>query len=59
MTADVTELAALTTLGVGGAAAQLVTPATRAELLDAVQSAWSEPEDWLLLGGGSNVVPSS
>ena len=52
MTADVTELAALTTLGVGGAAAQLVTPATRAELLDAVQSAWSEPEDWLLLGGG-------
>lgn len=56
MTADVTELAALTTLGVGGAAAQLVTPATRAELLDAVQSAWSEPEDWLLLGGGSNVV---
>ena len=21
-----------------------------------MQSAWSEPEDWLLLGGGSNVV---
>lgn len=51
-----TELAALTTLGVGGAAARLVTPATRSELLDAVQSAWSAPEDWLLLGGGSNVV---
>lgn len=56
MTDDVTDLASLTTLGVGGAAERLVTPTTRADLLDAVRTAWSSPEDWLLLGGGSNLV---
>jgi UDP-N-acetylmuramate dehydrogenase len=51
-----TDLADLTTLGIGGPAARLVQPATRAELIDATLATWNSPEDWLLLGGGSNVV---
>jgi len=51
----VTELAALTTLGVGGPAAELIEPATRGELVEAALEVWGA-DDWLLLGGGSNVV---
>ncbi|GHF13841.1 UDP-N-acetylmuramate dehydrogenase [Pseudolysinimonas yzui] len=51
-----TDLASLTTLGIGGPAARLVQPATRAELIDETLAVWNSPEDWLLLGGGSNVV---
>jgi UDP-N-acetylmuramate dehydrogenase len=46
----------LTTLRVGGPATRLVEPASRAELLDEVGATWNSPEDWLLLGGGSNLV---
>jgi UDP-N-acetylmuramate dehydrogenase len=49
-------LAELTTLGIGGPAARLVQPATRAELIEQTLAVWGSPEDWLLLGGGSNVV---
>ncbi len=51
-----TDLAGLTTLGIGGPAARLVQPVTRAELIDETLATWGSPEDWLLLGGGSNVV---
>jgi len=51
-----TDLSELTTLRVGGPATRLVEPATRAELIDAVDEAWNSPEDWLLVGGGSNLV---
>ena len=51
-----TDLASLTTLGIGGPAARLVQPATRGELIDVTLAVWNSPEDWLLLGGGSNVV---
>ncbi|WP_309713842.1 UDP-N-acetylmuramate dehydrogenase [Pseudolysinimonas sp.] len=51
-----TALASLTTLGIGGPAARLVQPATRTELIDETLATWGSPEDWLLLGGGSNVV---
>jgi UDP-N-acetylmuramate dehydrogenase len=51
-----TDLSELTTLRVGGPATRLVEPATRAELLDEVGAAWDSPEDWLLMGGGSNLV---
>jgi UDP-N-acetylmuramate dehydrogenase len=51
-----TQLAELTTLGIGGPAARLVQPATRAELIEQTLAVWGSPEDWLLLGGGSNVV---
>ena len=51
-----TRLADLTTLGIGGPAARLAQPATRQELVDETLATWGSPEDWLLLGGGSNVV---
>ena len=51
-----TDLSELTTLRVGGPATRLVEPATRDELIEVVSDTWNSPEDWLLLGGGSNVV---
>jgi UDP-N-acetylmuramate dehydrogenase len=51
-----TRLSELTTLGIGGPAARLVEPATRAELIEQTLASWGSPEDWLVLGGGSNVV---
>ena len=51
-----TDLSELTTLGVGGPARRLLEPATRSELLDTTLASWGSPEDWLLLGGGSNLV---
>jgi UDP-N-acetylmuramate dehydrogenase len=51
-----TTLAELTTLGIGGPAASLLQPATREELLAQTLATWNSPEDWLILGGGSNVV---
>jgi len=49
-------LADLTTLRVGGDAASLVAPATSEELIDTARDVWADGDDWLLLGGGSNVV---
>lgn len=51
-----TDLAELTTLRVGGPARRLLAPSTRDELVQTVLATWRSPEDWLLLGGGSNVV---
>ncbi|ROQ07025.1 MULTISPECIES: UDP-N-acetylmuramate dehydrogenase [unclassified Curtobacterium] len=48
-------LADLTTLGVGGAAARLLTATTTDELVAHTQTAWDDHE-WLVLGGGSNVL---
>jgi UDP-N-acetylmuramate dehydrogenase len=50
------DLAPLTTLRVGGPAARLVSATTRDELVTAALDAWGTAEDWLVLGGGSNVV---
>lgn len=52
------KLADLTTLHVGGDAADVLEPATPDELLAAVRETWATGDDWLLLGGGSNVVIS-
>ena len=41
---------------VGGVPASLVTPQTRDELIAACLEVWGTGEDWLLLGGGSNIV---
>jgi UDP-N-acetylmuramate dehydrogenase len=51
-------LADLTTLRVGGDAERIVAPETSAELIDAVRDVWADGDDWLLLGGGSNIVVS-
>lgn len=48
-------LADLTTLRVGGPAARLLTAATTDELVAAAFTAWEDGE-WLVLGGGSNVL---
>ena len=51
-------LADLTTLGVGGDADPVVAPATSEELIDTVRDVWASGDEWLILGGGSNVVIS-
>ncbi len=53
---DTTPLAKLTTMGVGGAPESLTVATTREELIDAALELWSTGEDWLVLGGGSNIV---
>ena len=47
-----------TTMRVGGVPASLARPQTREELIEACLEVWGTGEDWLLLGGGSNVVPA-
>ncbi|WP_166876128.1 UDP-N-acetylmuramate dehydrogenase [Salinibacterium sp. ZJ450] len=51
-------LADLTTLRVGGPAHRIVAPLTTQELIDTTLEVWGSGENWLLLGGGSNVVIS-
>ena len=46
----------LTTMRVGGVPATLVSPQTREELIEACLEVWGTGEDWLILGGGSNIV---
>ena len=48
-------LSELTTMRVGGGAGTLVTASTRDELADAALEAWGSGDEWLVLGGGSNV----
>lgn len=49
-------LAQLTTLQVGGPASRILTLRTRDDVIAAALATWDEDEDWLVLGGGSNVV---
>lgn len=49
-------LAELTTLRVGGPAHRVLAPLTTKELIRTTREVWASGEDWLLLGGGSNVV---
>ena len=53
-----TELRELTTLRVGGPAGRVLEPATRDELVAAALQLWAGVDDWLVLGGGSNLVVS-
>jgi UDP-N-acetylmuramate dehydrogenase len=50
------DLAELTTMRVGGPAHELVRVTSRAELVEAAAETWRTGEEWLVLGGGSNVV---
>lgn len=50
------ELSRITTLHVGGPAARYERVTTESQLRDAALSAWSDGDEWLVLGGGSNVV---
>lgn len=58
MTAVHTTLGDLTTLRVGGPARELVEVTTDSELTDAALGVWADGDDWLALGGGSNLVVS-
>ena len=49
-------LADLTTLRVGGEARELRQPATRDELVDTARGIWAQGDEWVALGGGSNVL---
>ena len=53
-----TDLSELTTLRVGGPADRVLEPASRDELVAAALDMWAGVGDWLVLGGGSNVVVS-
>jgi UDP-N-acetylmuramate dehydrogenase len=50
------DLRELTTIRVGGAAAELVAPQTREQLIETARSVWATGDDWIALGGGSNLV---
>jgi len=49
-------LSELTTIGVGGVPAGIVAGNTRDELIDAAISVWHDSDNWVVLGGGSNIV---
>ncbi|WP_010205542.1 UDP-N-acetylmuramate dehydrogenase [Salinibacterium sp. PAMC 21357] len=51
-------LANLTTIKVGGPAHTLLRPATEKELLATMRDVWQRGDEWLLIGGGSNMVIS-
>ncbi len=51
-------LASLTTLRVGGPARRVVRAGSAVELVEAALDMWSDGEPWLVVGGGSNLVPS-
>lgn len=51
-----TDFRELTTLRVGGPAGTLVEATTRDEVIATALRFWAEPDDWMVLGGGSNLV---
>lgn len=51
-----TALRELTTIRIGGKPSSLVTAHSRDELVAAASEVWATGENWLVLGGGSNVV---
>jgi UDP-N-acetylmuramate dehydrogenase len=50
--------AELTSLAIGGPAPLLTRAAERDQLIAAARDAWSGGDDWMVLGGGSNIVVS-
>lgn len=48
-------LSTLTTLRTGGAPERMLEASTTAELVDALTEVWSRGDEWLVLGGGSNL----
>jgi UDP-N-acetylmuramate dehydrogenase len=48
----------LTTMQVGGLPTRLLSPVTEQELVEAALTVWGSGDEWMLLGGGSNMVVS-
>jgi UDP-N-acetylmuramate dehydrogenase len=53
-----TALSTLTSMRVGGEPAELAVCNTTAELIETTKRVWASGEDWLLIGGGTNMVVS-
>lgn len=51
-----TALSELTTIRVGGVPAEILRSQTREELIHTTREVWATGEEWLILGGGSNLV---
>ena len=51
-----TKLSELTTMRVGGTPAELLVAHSRDQLIEFALGVWQSGEDWLVLGGGSNIV---
>lgn len=51
-----TKLSELTTIRVGGTPRNLYQPVNAAELVEVANEVWDESDNWMILGGGSNVV---
>jgi UDP-N-acetylmuramate dehydrogenase len=49
-------LANLTTIGVGGVPAEIIECQTADALIEQARAVWKTGEDWLILGGGSNLL---
>lgn len=49
-------LSELTTIRVGGAPAEIIVAKTRDDLVERTLEIWRSGDDWLILGGGSNLV---
>ena len=56
MTTPALTFAELTTMGVGGPAARMVSPTTEQDLVDQALEVWASGDEWLVLGGGSNTI---
>ena len=50
------KLSELTTMRVGGEPAEIIVAKTRDDLIEQTLSVWNSGDDWLVLGGGSNLV---
>jgi UDP-N-acetylmuramate dehydrogenase len=53
---SIQSLSELTTMRVGGTPAEIYIAKTRDDLVEHTLNVWRSGEDWLVLGGGSNVV---
>ncbi|HAN25264.1 MAG TPA: UDP-N-acetylenolpyruvoylglucosamine reductase, partial [Microbacterium ginsengisoli] len=53
---DPLPLAQLTTLRTGGAPERMIDALTRDELVTVLRDVWASGDDWLVLGGGSNLL---
>jgi UDP-N-acetylmuramate dehydrogenase len=56
MTQNTQSLSELTTMRVGGQPAEIIVAKTRDDLIEQTLGVWRSGEDWLILGGGSNLV---
>jgi len=56
MTQNTQSLSELTTMRVGGEPAEIIVAKTRDDLIESTLGLWRTGEDWLILGGGSNLV---